>query len=147
MDIENFTVLQKEAGTLIFIIICEWLGVKPSTRGVGGKSQVWGGGGEGCWFGSRWNLCKVGEGVVHSCWELFKKYIERTCPVFTKNPLLHWKLDRWLCLHIIKVIAVNWLKEIRTRHPSGGTSNPKILNYTRCQGSPKLLSHVKLLTT
>ena len=43
-----------------------------------------------------------------------------------------WKLDRWLCLHIIKVIAVNWLKGIRTCHPSGETSNPKILSYTRC---------------
>ena len=51
-----------------------------------------------------------------------------------KNESVHsflLKLDKWLYLHIIEVIVVNWFKRIRICHPSGG-ANTRTLSCTRC---------------
>ena len=66
-------------------------------------------------------------------------------------------VQRRVCFVNVQLVPENWIEvsvlvELRTvRIMTQGTSNPKVLSYTRClkvwpgePGVPKLLSHVKL---
>ena len=63
----------------------------------------------------------------------------------------HWLLEKWIDVFVLDFTKKGGykLKGIWTCDPSGGTSSPKVLSYTRClkvwpgvPGAPKLLSHV-----